>query len=163
MRNTYLAFVILIGIPYLFCNNAYCQSYNESIPEQDKNAIYFSAGTSVLWHGASLTYERTLQENLFNKNISSFVKSGVGYYLMWDWSPNYGGPWTFSNYGWLIGRLTHYFEFSAGMTYSHSGDLRGLLPSGAIGYRYISSEGKFVLRANVAFPEALNLGFGITF
>ena len=163
MRNTYLAFVILLGIPYLFCNNVYCQSYNESIPQQDKNAIYFSTGTSVLWHGASLTYERTLQENLFNKNISSFVKSGVGYYLMWDWSPNYGGPWTFSNYGWLIGRLTHYFEFSAGMTYSYSGDLRGLLPSGALGYRYVSSEGKFVLRANVAFPEALNLGFGITF
>ena len=82
---------------------------------------------------------------------------------MWDWSPIYGGPWTFSNYGWLIGRVTHYFEFSAGMTYAYSGDLRGLLPSGAIGYRYVSSEGKLVLRANVAFPEALNLGLGISF
>ena len=65
-------------------------------------------GTSVLWHGASLTYERTLKENLFNKNISSFVKSRR-LLPMWDWSPNMG-PWTFSNYGWLIGRLTHYLS-----------------------------------------------------
>lgn len=163
IRNTYLVFVILTGLSGLFWSSAYCQSYNESNPQQDKNAIYFSAGTSVLWHGASLIYERTLQENLFKKNVSSFVKLGVGYYLMWDWLPSYGGPWTFSNYGWLVGKLNHYFEFSAGMTYSYSGDLSGILPSGAIGYRYVSSEGKFVLRANVAFPEALNLGFGITF
>ena len=74
----------MVPIVYLFCNSAFGQSYKESIPQQDKNAIYFSAGTSVLWHGASLTYERTLEENLFNKNISSFVKLGVGYYLMWD-------------------------------------------------------------------------------
>ena len=69
-------------MPYLFCNNVYCQSYNESIPQQDKNAIYFALGTSVLWHGASLTYEKRSKKICSNKNISSFVKSGVGYYRM---------------------------------------------------------------------------------
>ena len=57
MRNTYLAFVILLGIPYLFCNNVYCQSYNESIPQQDKNAIYFSTPSAVLWHGDCSTFK----------------------------------------------------------------------------------------------------------
>jgi len=163
MRHPFKSFFILFSLPFLYLSTANCQVYNESNPKHDKNAIYFSAGSSVLWHGSSLTYERKLKEKLFNKSISSFIKLGAGYYLMWDWSPKYGGPWTFSNYGWLIGKFAHHFEVSAGMTYSYSGDLRGLLPSGAIGYRYVSSEGKFVLRANVAFPEALNVGFGITF
>lgn len=91
------------------------------------------------------------------------MKLGTGYFLMWDWSTNYGGPWIFSNYGWLIGKMNHHLEISTGVTYTFAGDLRGILPSGAIGYRYVSPKGKYLLRANVAFPEALNLGFGITF
>ncbi len=164
MKHTLSSFIIVLLL--LSWNNTYCQQ--DTAPNKDLNAFYISAGTAVLWHGASATYERTLKDNMFNKNISSFAKLGVGYYLMWDWSPEYGGPWTFSHYGWLVGKDNHHFEISAGLAYAFSGDLKytggiGLLPSGTIGYRYKKPQGKFIFRANASFPEGLNLGAGFTF
>ncbi|MBT6236682.1 MAG: hypothetical protein HOI49_11410 [Bacteroidetes bacterium] len=163
MKRDYSSFILLISLLSLSWNSGYSQNNNPSESKLDKNAIYISAGTSILWHGASITYERTHKEKLFNKNISSFAKLGTGYYLMWDCEPNYGGRWVFSNYGWLIGKRAHHFEVSTGMTYVFSGDLKGLLPSGVIGYRYKKPEGQLIFRANASFPEALNLGVGFTF
>ncbi len=155
--------VILILSLHFFCKNTYSQQDDYKEKANDLNAIYFSAGTAVLWHGASLTYERGLNTNLFNKNISTFAKLGSGYYLIWDWSPEYGGPWAFSHYGWLLGKDIHHFEISAGVFYGFSGDLMGLFPSGTIGYRYNKPLGKFIFRANASFPEALNISAGFKF
>jgi hypothetical protein len=163
MKQTLPFLMLIIVLHLLNYNKAYCQEGIHTERDNDLNAFYISAGTAVLWHGASATYERTLKDNLFNKNISSFAKLGAGYYLIWDWSPSYGGPWTFSHYGCLVGKDTHHFEISAGLTYAFSGDLMGLLPSGAIGYRYKKPQGKFIFRANASFPEALNLSAGFAF
>mgnify|MGYP003113096953 CR=1 FL=1 len=163
MKHAFSPFMLLIGLFLLSWNSAYCQQDSHAEPDNDLNAVYISAGTAVLWHGISATYERTLKDRLFNKNISSFAKLSAGYYLMWDLTPSYGGPWTFSHYGWLVGKDTHHFEISAGITYAFTGDLSGLFPSGTIGYRYKKPQGKFIFRANASFPEGLNLGAGFTF
>jgi len=159
----HLTHIILVVLICVVSSAANGQENQPTETNNAKNALYLSAGTSVLWHGASVTYERTLQENMFNRPISSFAKLGLGYYLMWDWEPNYGGPWTFSHYGLLFGKKSHHFEFSAGVMYAFSGDLEGFFPSGTIGYRYHKPEENFIFRANVSFPEALNLGVGFTF
>jgi hypothetical protein len=161
-KGIFFSFIFVAGL-LATCHPSYGQETLIEGSNKERNAFYVSAGTFVLWHGASATMERTLQEKIFNKNISSFVKLGAGYYLMWDWEPRYGGPWTFSNYGWLIGKNGHYFEVSAGVTYAFSGDLKGLFPSGALGYRYKKPQGNLIFRANASFPEALNLGVGFTF
>lgn len=128
-----------------------------------KNSLYFNAGTGVLWHVAAASYERTLKQHLFGKNIASFVKISGGYYLMWDFSPEYGGPFVQGHGGLLFGKKSHLFEVSAGPAYIFTGDFDGLAPSFNLGYRYQKKDQRFLFRAGLSFPEALYLGFGFRF
>jgi hypothetical protein len=159
MRNTLS--ILLIALLLINWNTCFGQQDDNDESKKELNALYFSLGTAVLWHGASVTYEKALKYNKFKKNVSSFAKLGAGYYTWWDWSPEYGGPWIFSHYGWLVGKDKHYFEASAGLMYIPKGDLNRQYLSGTIGYRY--TKRKFIFRANISFPEALNLGAGFKF
>jgi hypothetical protein len=130
-----------------------------------KNAIYGNVGTAVLIHTAALYYERQLQEKLFYTNIVTYVKVGVGYYELWDWSFNYGGPFVSSQYGILTGAQNHLFEAGLGLYYSprEESELNGVGPSVTLGYRYINPNTKFMFRSGLGVLDGLYIGIGKSF
>jgi hypothetical protein len=126
------------------------------------NAIYGSVGTLITYYNnANIYYERMFQRNSHESRIATFVKAGYG-----GWSSPMGGNGSYflGQYGILTGVKKHHFEVSAGLTkfFGDSEKIETLL-SGSIGYRTQKPEGNFIFRTGLSWPEALYLGFGISF
>ena len=82
---------------------------------------------------------------------------------MYDWSVDYGGPYVLAQYGILTGSKHHHFEAAVGLLHVFTGDLAGFPVSGSFMYRFQNPSKPLIVRAGVAFPEALNLGIGLSF
>ena len=126
------------------------------------NAIYGSVGTLITYYNnVNIYYERMFQRNSHKSKIASLVKAGYG-----GWSSPMGtkGSYFLGQYGILTGVKKHHFEVSAGLT-KFFGDSEGIetLLSGSMGYRTQKPDGKFIFRTGVSWPEALYLGFGVSF
>ena len=139
-KNNMLSSLLLIFLIGFSTSVGYGQEIELPEKEKNRNAIYGDFSILVVWHAASLSYERRLKENIFNKNLSSFVRLGGGYIGGYEIDP--GGPFVTSHYGWLLGKKSHHLEGSLGVYYGPEGiyfDNKPhyiLIPSGGLGYRY---------------------------
>lgn len=126
-----------------------------------KNALYGNVGIGGLYFTATAYYERILKQNLGDKNVASFVKGGYGAEAHWG----VGGPYVLGQFGILTGAKTHHFEISAGPCFILSGDLQGDYPpvSATLGWRVQKPHGNGMFRMGVAWPEAVYVGFGLSF
>ncbi|MCK5846772.1 MAG: hypothetical protein KAG84_04980 [Bacteroidales bacterium] len=125
-----------------------------------KNIVYGNVNYAVLFSGASINYERTIYSN----------KNSVIKHLMLKAS---GGAFTYYSFKHLslstvalLSKSDYYLEVGFGIGYfiylnpSLEG---GLLPLANIGYRYQISEGGFLYRIGISFPEGLYVGAGYNF
>lgn len=152
---------------FLFLLLCICVTLNsltqDSVNQNERfksNNITLSAGTAVIWHSATVFYERMLKQKMWDKNIASFVKIGGGYIIEWSFDPEYGGPSVIAQYGLLFGPRAHHFELGLGLSY----DSFLMRPfSFTTGYRFQRPNKSLVLRAGLSFPEGAYLGFGIAF
>ncbi|PZE17691.1 hypothetical protein DNU06_07630 [Putridiphycobacter roseus] len=127
----------------------------------NKNALSTNIGIGGLYFTATGYYERLLQQNKWQKNISSFVKFGYGAEAHWGG----GGMYMLAQYGIFTGAKIHHLEISTGPNFFISGDLKGdFAPwSAALGWRVQKPGGNFIFRMGAAWPEAIYTGLGVSF
>ncbi len=138
------------------------------------NNIYMDAGTTFIFSGITLTYER----NIFLTRKSEWnVKAGYGTHVVLWGAPGdhfYFAPTFISN------NKNHHFEASLGISaifdkehyqyYINDPDIDEPLsyfldwyPSTYAGYRYKKPNGHFIFRAGLGWPEQLAIGIGFSF
>jgi len=123
------------------------------------NAIYGNVGLGGLYFTATGYYERMFQKNAQKSIIATFVKVGFGGASYWEGSSSY----FLGQFGILTGVEKHHLEVSAGLVKGF-GDTYDFFPlSGSIGYRIQKPDGHFIFRTGMGWPEALYLGFGVSF
>ena len=133
-----------------------------------KNAIYGSIGNAGLYFTATAYYERIIKQEMWEKNISSFVNLGYGGQAYWGGE----GSYFLARYGIITGVKTHHLEGSLGILYGFDGyqSLRRVYrlfenttPSGSIGWRRQKFDKNFLIRAGLGFPETIYFGIGVAF
>lgn len=156
MKKTLLFFLLVINISV--------NGLSQDTPGQNAtfkpNNITISAGTTVIWHSATLFYERMLNQKMWGENIASFARIGGGYIIEWSFDPDYGSPSVIAQYGLLFGQKAHHYEVALGLSYD------GFLSrpfSFSTGYRFQRPHKPLVIRAGLAYPEGAFLGFGFAF
>ena len=126
----------------------------------NNNAIYGNVGNGGLYFTATVYYERTIKQKIWNRNISSFVKVGFGAEAHWEGE----GMYILAQYGLLTGAKTHHLEIGLGPNYFISGELKESPPiSGTIGWRIQKPKENFIFRMGASWPEAVYLGLGFSF
>lgn len=123
-----------------------------------KNTIYGSIGFAGLYGSATGYYERIIKQNMWSKNISSFVKVGYGGVAYW------GGESTYllAHYGVLTGIKTHHLEVSLGPIHYINNDL-GIPVSANLAWRIQKPRKNFIFRIGLGLPESIYTGVGIAF
>ena len=137
-----------------------------SEPQQEsgklsKNVIYGTAGFFPIWGVININYERMLGHSSEKFVKSLWYRVGGGYWGTWGAE----GPHFVSTLTALTGSKNNHLELSLGIAilndnYYHD---NSLYPAGNIGYRFQKSDGHFVFRTGVSFPETTYLSLGISF
>lgn len=161
---------LIIIIAFLVCTSQ--SGISQGIK---KNAFYGSIG-AVSFFGTytnyTATYERTLKPKMWNRNISSFIKVGIGGTAFKGGTSIFGGrvsrqegKYVYSQYGILIGANKNKLEMGLGVTRYISGtwESDGLLVAANLGWRYREPGGNFVFRLGGSYPELLYVSVGFYF
>ena len=123
------------------------------------NAIYGSVGNGGLYFTATAYYERMLKRNTQESKITTFVKAGFGGAAYWGGQSQY----ILGQFGILTGAKKHHLEVSAGFLKPFDNKLGSFPLSGSIGYRMQKPNSHFIFRTGLGWPEALNIGCGLSF
>lgn len=146
-----------------------------------QNNIYVTVGTLALWFTGNFSYERWIAE--FGKNTTNtlYARATYGGFLTWGAQGHQVGPGltllTGSRNSSLetgLGVQALYneigfqeaednFQPSPGNVRPDVWDYITVLPDIRIGYRFQKPEGKFLFRTGLSLPDAIYLGFGVTF
>lgn len=168
-KATVLLSILILSI-FIFASNqlVFAQTTENNTSTIKSNAIYGSAGvlTTELYFAGIVYYERCIKQNMWNTNISSFVKAGYGAYGTFLFGTSIEGRYALAQYGFLMGPKNHHLELSAGPSYyiRSKGNPDYEYPiSGTLGYRYQKPEGNFIFRTGAAYPEAFYIGIGFSF
>lgn len=121
------------------------------------NAIYGSVGYFFVFLSASGFYERILKQNLFNKNLSLYGRTGFTFLgtLMGEASI------ASLNAGLLTGIKNHHLEIGLGPGLII--DEEEIFATGCLGYRFQNPEKSFIFRCGLGSPELLYAGIGVSF
>ena len=141
----------------------------------DRNAIYGSLGSLLVFNTATIYYERTLTDVDLNwvkekrnqtvtkqTRLATFARIGYGgsYSIMDD-----KGKHVMTQLGFLVGTRSSFLEGTAGVAYNTNWFFGGtnILPTWNVGYRLQRHESPLIFRVGVGFPEMVNLGIGVSF
>ena len=158
-----LLIILLLGCAPCFGQSDKSGSDFNETSKFHKNALYFNAGTAVLWHQAGASYEHIINPRIFDRNIMWTVKGSLGAYMWWDWSFDYGGVYSNVQTCLIFGKKNHHFEVGAGAGYIFGGDIGGVPFATTLAYRYQKPGGKGIFRAGLSFPEGFFIGGGFSF
>ena len=153
---------LLLILSIILCSINYSFAQDDTIIESKlyNNAIYGNVGIGGLYFTATGYYERILKQNVWNTNISPFVKVGFGAEEHWGGN----GQYILAQCGLITGAKKHHFEMGAGLNYVISGDYQGDNPiSGFVGWRFQKPGKSFLFRVGAGWPEAVYLGLGASF
>lgn len=164
MNRNSLVFLVLLSTFSLFSHNYALAQNEKTISENlNKNIIYADismGGDHDLFSNMAVYYERALKQNMWNKNISSFINLGVGRRYAYEELSQY----IIAQYGLLTGAKSHHLEIATGVKYYYKGDEQGKLPlSSMVGWRFQKPDGLLVLRAGLGYPEIIYFGLGLSF
>jgi hypothetical protein len=156
--------VSVILFIFSFMTNGYAQK-EISIPTKlNNNSIYINAGYLVVYGTLNINYDRMIKQHMWNTNISSFTKVGVGIFEIWGGN----GGYTMAQLGILTGENKHHFELSAGLSLNVPKFGFGDEPLGSpfttnIGWRIQKPNKNFILRLGIGLPEGVYCGLGFSF
>jgi len=157
MKHFSMKFLVTIVLVCLM-SSVYGQNENDNKLKLNKNAVYGTIGTLVIYYIATMYYERMITQK---KYISSFAKVGYGGYVGWLVGE---GEYVLAQYGILLGSKTHHLEASAGMSYINEAENVEITPiSATLGYRIQKPKGHFIFRMGASWPEAAYIGIGVSF
>lgn len=162
---------LIVTIAFLLC------SINDGLTQDtlNKNTIYVSVGSFSFLGTSTLTttgyYERMIKQNMWDKNISSFVKVGYGKITNNGTGFLFGGKihnesqYLLAQYGLLVGGKRKHLELGLGMINFINGYHKeeGFQPSVTVGYRFQAPSEKFIFRIGGSYPEAFYLSMGFSF
>ncbi|WP_375581309.1 hypothetical protein ABWH96_10000 [Marivirga tractuosa] len=175
-------FSILIISFYMALNYSYGQELEKDTLKTDesKNVIYGTVGFVPIYAVANISYERCIAAN-DNKFLRSFwLKVSGGLWEAWA----VGGPHFFAGLTSLTGSGNHHLELNIGFVsmydkksyednylYNPNGNSESLSKSdfidnsiaGGVGYRYQPTDGGFVFRAGLSYPESIYFSLGVSF
>ena len=158
MKKTLTLIILIIAFIFMY-KNAESQEIETDVKFRT-NAIYGNVGIFPIYGTAILNYERNLNQNTFNRNISSLLKFGFGEYLAWA----VGGEIVLAQYGLMFFPANHHLEVGIGATYYINGDMGDLFfPAVNVGYRFQKPGGHLIFRTGISIPEAAHLGIGFAF
>lgn len=178
----------------LFC--IFFNSYNQNDTTDlrwsglQRNAIYVTFGSLLLYYAVEVSYERLFFENQKLTFGTFWVNVSGGKYVdLFNYED--GGPYYSISITTMTGANEHHFEVNGGMgwmydkfkyesrlseyheyidsnPYSPSAepsksDYRFLRPAGSMGYRYQEPNGFLIIRAGIGHPESLYLSFAVCF
>ena len=132
--------------------------------KMNKNALVVNASPLLVYNYININYERTLKQHMWDKNISAFVKVGVGGFTdIWG-----SGGYTMAQFGLLTGANKHHFEISAGGNLAfpkigYRDKPIGFPYAANIGWRIQDPNKKFIFKLGVGLPELLYFGLGFSF
>ncbi|PWH85355.1 hypothetical protein [Brumimicrobium oceani] len=136
-----------------------------SIPgELNNNSIYVNAGYLFVYATLNVNYERIIKQHIWNKNISSFGRVGVGVFENWGGD----GGYTMVQIGLLTGENNHHLEISAGFSLDvprigWSDEPLGHPFAGNIGWRFQKPDKNLIIRSGFGVPEGIYFGIGVSF
>ena len=130
----------------------------------NKNALLAHPGTAFDYITFSTYFEYKLNQGIWNSRIASYVRFGVGYYNLTQYSPGTGGTFIKAEYGLIIGPRTHHLDLGLGANYIFTGELKSYFPIyPSIAYRFERIGGQWIYRAGFSFPDAIFIGLGYSF
>jgi hypothetical protein len=121
----------------------------------NKNSINLSYGIFA----AHFSYERLYQGKVFGSRNSTIVDFGLGGVSYWEGE----SPFVISRFGILTGAGSRHLEAKLGIFGIFGPDLKGVLPSVAIGYRKQKPGSHFIFRTGIGFPDLLHVSWGLSF
>ena len=150
-------------------------------PHRTENSIYATGGTLGLWFTGNFSYERWITQFGANNKNTLYARATYGGYVTWGVQGHQFGP----GLTLLTGKKNSSLETGLGVQalYNEEGfreeeenyvpgpgvttpniwDYITILPDIRVGYRYQKPEGKFLFRTGLSLPDALYIGFGVTF
>jgi hypothetical protein len=153
MKNTFIIIVLLI-----ISNSNVTAQKNKTdslIMNLNKNSINLSYGIA----SAHFSYERLYQGKVFGSRNSTIVDYGLGGVAYWEGA----SPFVISRFGILTGSGSRHFEAKLGIFGIFGHDMKGVLPSVAIGYRKQKPGSRFIFRTGIGFPDLLYVSWGVSF
>jgi hypothetical protein len=162
MKNSTLSLIFIISLLF-FSNSGVAQDLKTDLvePKMYNNSLNISVGPGgifIFYLPAAVYYERMFQGELFGPKIASIFDAGLGVETHWGG----GGRFYMGRYGVLVGAKKHHLEVKAGLVY-FTGDLQGLNPSFSVGYRSQKRLSHFIFRTGIGWPEAIYVGWGVSF
>jgi hypothetical protein len=153
MKNTFIIIVLLI----ISNSNVTAQeNKTDSLTiNLNKNSINLSYGIA----SAHFSYERLYQGKVFGSRNSTIVDFGLGGVAYWEGA----SPFVISRFGILTGSGSRHFEAKLGIFGIFGLDMKGVLPSFAIGYRKQKPGSRFIFRTGIGFPDLLYVSWGVSF
>lgn len=156
VKALFLSF-LLMGISKFSFGQSDSTDTKKPNKQLNKNAIYGNVGVGGFYFTAIGYYERIMRQT---DKSATFLKTGFGPYAVWG----YGGNILLFQYGALFGKKSHHLETGIGVCAFIEGDMEGFYPlSATVGYRIQRSQGHFLFRMGASFPEAIYMGFGVSF
>ena len=155
----YTMFLILIGICHFTSLYPQVNNKNEDGIEFRRNAIYGSAGLGLMYVTGSWYYERIIDTDILSGNAIAFLRIG---------STKIGGARTGQNLSFeggllIVSMMPQHLELAGGW-HPKIGEYSDFLPvGGSFAYRYQKSQGRFIFRFGVGYPEALFISMGFSF
>lgn len=130
----------------------------------NNNSIQLNIGYLLLYGTININYERVLKQYLWDKNISSFAKIGIGFF------GNFGGTggYTSAQLGILTGENKHHLEISGGVClnvpkFGWGDDPIGFPIAANVGWRIQKPGNHFIFRLGAGLPESIYFGLGFSF
>lgn len=165
MKKLLLSTLLTILVFYL--NISVCaQNPNPKEIQLNKNAIYINGGVEYLsdhdgtFAITSFYMERIIKQKMWDVNLSSYVRIGIGF--QFDYEDSY--KYIIAQYGLLTGSNAHHLEVAAGLNYNYNEYFNRTLPfSINIGWRFQKPAKHLILRVGTGSPEILYFGFGFSF
>lgn len=159
MKKT-LAVMLLI---FSFITNGYAQKESSTQTELNNNSIHINAGYLVLYATLNVNYERIIKQHMWNTNVSSFARVGVGIFEAWGTN----GGYSMAQLGILTGESKHHLELSAGLSldvprFGYGDEPLGHPFAANIGWRIQKPSENGIFRLGIGL-EGVYCGLGFAF
>lgn len=169
--------LLLIIINVLLLSPLHGQEDSTAINKtgQKKNVIHGTVGFYGLGGTFNGNYERMVGENKEKFFTSYWLGAGFGWAALWEDTYRF----LIIDFTALTGNGNNHMEFSISFatfkdmwSYEHREDAashlsgnywRTYAPAGSIGYRFQKSEGVFIFRTGIGFPDGLYVSAGFRF